>query len=173
MTGPLLPIIVDPAVVAPPSAGRPEDAALHRLYADLDAAIAAHSPRCDASGRCCRFAEYGHTLFLSEWEADVLTAAGLKPPAVGEEAAYGRDGCPYQVDGLCTARDRRPLGCRVYFCDPAFAERQVEIAEAFVARLKELHDAVGRPWRYAPLQVHLRDAVQRLGSGRDAALESP
>ena len=42
------------------------------LYAEADAAVAAAGPRCDASGRCCRFKEYGHTLFISNLEADVL-----------------------------------------------------------------------------------------------------
>ena len=42
------------------------------VYAEVDAAVAAAAPRCVASGKCCRFAEYGHTLFLSRFEADIL-----------------------------------------------------------------------------------------------------
>ena len=42
------------------------------VYAAVDAAVAAAGPRCDASGRCCRFTEYNHTLFLSHFEAELL-----------------------------------------------------------------------------------------------------
>ena len=43
-----------------------------QLYEEVDAAVAAAGPVCVASGRCCRFKEYGHTLFLSNLEAEVL-----------------------------------------------------------------------------------------------------
>jgi Fe-S-cluster containining protein len=121
---------------------------LQTLFYALDAEVAAAGPRCEASGRCCRFTEYGHTLFLSEMEAELLFEPGI--PA---GRAINRDTCPFQVEGLCTARDRRPMGCRVYFCDPTFAEKQVELSEKYVRRLKELHEEHGRPWRYAPLHV--------------------
>src|ERR1700759_358634 len=83
------------------------------IYAAADAAVAEASPRCDASGRCCRFTEYGHTLFISAFEAELLLESA--PPYQGP---VSRDGCPFQVNGLCTARESRPLGCRIYFCDP-------------------------------------------------------
>src|SRR5687768_16095240 len=44
------------------------------LYRQVDAEVAAAGPVCQASGRCCRFREYGHTLFLSKMEAEVLLA---------------------------------------------------------------------------------------------------
>jgi hypothetical protein len=121
---------------------------LEKLYRELDAALAAAGPRCDLSGRCCRFREHGHMLFLSEMEAERLLE---QPFPAG--ASRSEDGCPYQVDGLCTAREHRPLGCRVYFCDPTFAERQIEISESFIRRLKSLHEALGRAWRYQPLHA--------------------
>ena len=48
------------------------------VYAAADAAVRAAGPRCDASGRCCRFTEYGHTLFLSAFEAEILLES--RPP---------------------------------------------------------------------------------------------
>ena len=42
------------------------------LYQEVDRAVAAAGPVCVASGRCCRFKEYGHTLFISNLEAEVL-----------------------------------------------------------------------------------------------------
>src|SRR5687767_2381719 len=59
------------------------------IYA-ADAAVAAAGPRCDASGRCCRFTEYGHTLFLSHLEADVLLAAATYLRQLEELDAGGR-----------------------------------------------------------------------------------
>src|SRR5215813_7644208 len=87
------------------------------VYAEVDRAVAAAGPVCVASGRCCRFKEYGHTLFLSNLEADILLAEA--PPY---EQPVAEDGCPFQKGTLCTAREPRPLGCRVFFCDPAYQE---------------------------------------------------
>ncbi len=42
------------------------------LYSEVDQAVAAAGPVCIASGRCCRFKEYGHVLFVSNLEAEVL-----------------------------------------------------------------------------------------------------
>lgn len=129
---------------------------LAELYADLDQAVAVAGPRCDLSGRCCRFAEYGHTLFLSELEAQYLVES---TPVPDQPVVDGY--CPYQVNGLCTAREVRPLGCRVYFCDPAYQERQTEICEEYIGRLKRLHDELGWPWSYRPLHAFLRERFGR------------
>jgi hypothetical protein len=136
-------------------------AAVDAVYAEVDAAVAAARPRCDASGKCCRFAEYGHTLFLSHFEADVLLES-----APDYERPVGRDGCPFQVGGLCTARAERPLGCRIYFCDPAYAGVGEAITEAALAKLKRLADAHGTGWRYAPLHVFLNQADRPAGKVR-------
>ena len=77
------------------------------LYAEVDAAVAAAGPVCVASGRCCRFKEYGHTLFVSNLEADVLLSDA---PAYRQPASP--DFCPFQKDNLCTAREPRPLEAR-------------------------------------------------------------
>jgi hypothetical protein len=125
---------------------------VQRLYAEVDAAVAAAGPVCVASGRCCRFKEYGHVLFLSNLEADVLLAGA--PPY---ERPVSADFCPFQKDNLCTAREPRPLGCRVYYCDPAYQETANQITETFLRRLKQLADEHGVDWRYAPLHHFLND----------------
>src|SRR5580692_9792136 len=114
------------------------------VYSQVDAAVAAAGPRCDASGRCCRFTEYGHTLFISHFEAEILLENA--PPFA---TPVSRDGCPFQVEGLCTARDSRPLGCRIYFCDPAYEPRMVEITEESIAQLKVIADTHNTGWQYA------------------------
>ena len=137
------------------------------VYAEVDAAVAAAKPRCDASGRCCRFTEYGHTLFLSQFEADILleTAPSYSKPV-------SRDFCPFQVQGLCTARESRPLGCRIYFCDPAFQEQQHEITEAAVAKLKVIADEFDAGWNYAPLHAML-NAAERSFRAADSNARVP
>lgn len=122
------------------------------IYAAADAAVAAAGPRCDASGRCCRFKEYGHTLFVSQLEADVLLDAA---PAF--DGPVTPDFCPFQVENLCTAREPRPLGCRVYFCDPNYQDTGRQISETYLRQLKDLADELGVGWRYAPLHVFLNE----------------
>src|SRR5215467_4173879 len=85
------------------------------LYEEVDRRVRAAGPVCVASGRCCRFKEWGHVLFLSNLEADVLLDG-----APAYDRPVSASFCPFQKENLCTARQPRPLGCRVYFCDPAY-----------------------------------------------------
>ncbi|MCE9532124.1 MAG: hypothetical protein K8T89_13520 [Planctomycetes bacterium] len=133
------------------------------IYSAADAEVAAAGPRCDSSGRCCRFKDYGHTLFISKLEADVLLDA-----APSYEKPVTADFCPFQKENLCTAREPRPLGCRVYFCEPSYQETGVRISETYVKKLKLLADENGLPWRYAPLHIFLNE-----GNGRAAAEPIP
>ncbi len=128
--------------------------AILKLYADVDREVAAAGPVCVASGRCCRFKEWGHTLFLSSLEAEVLLAQ-----APGYDKPVAEDFCPFQKEKLCTAREPRPLGCRVYFCDPNYQAKSHEITEKYVRKLKDLAAAHEVPWRYAPLHEFLNEAT--------------
>ncbi|MFO0891742.1 MAG: hypothetical protein U0790_21700 [Isosphaeraceae bacterium] len=128
---------------------------LGSLYRELDEAVARHQPTCELSGRCCRFKEYDHMLFLSEPEATLLVA-DAPPPSRGLDAGAT---CPWQDHrGRCTAREARPLGCRVFFCDPDYAEAGPVIAERFIFKLKQLAESRGWAWNYAPLHRHLERA---------------
>jgi Fe-S-cluster containining protein len=135
------------------------------IYDELAVDIARAAPVCELSGRCCRFKEYGHTLFLSRPEAELLLEQGLPANAVVDEA-----GCPFQTNGLCTARERRPLGCRVYFCDPNYVGIGEQLSERYVTRLKQLHDQSRTAWDYRPLHRFLRDAEAGFGHGATAKL---
>ncbi len=131
-------------------------AALRELYADLEADVARAGPTCALSGRCCRFEEYGHTLFLSAPEAALLLADAPPPSRPLDGGAT----CPWQNDqGHCTAREARPLGCRIYYCDPAYQDRATELSETYLARLKRLTEALQLPWDYRPLHHHLRQGL--------------
>jgi Fe-S-cluster containining protein len=150
--------MIDPMEVGQPLA--PEVLAeirdqLTALYRELDTAVAMFGPVCQLSGRCCRFQEHGHTLFLSAPEAHLLVADAPDPPRQLDSG----ESCPWQDGrGRCTAREARPLGCRVFFCDPSFATHAPELSETFLARLKQLASKHDWPWNYAPLHQHLRQA---------------
>ncbi|MCS6976240.1 MAG: hypothetical protein NZM31_04400 [Gemmatales bacterium] len=130
---------------------------IRAIYAEAEADIAQAGPICQLSGRCCRFKEHGHTLFLSNLEAAVL----LKH-APAYDQPVSEEGCPFQRGKLCTVRDHRPLGCRVYYCDPAYQETGQTISEKYLRRLKALADQYGVPWRYAPLHAFLNHEVETI-----------
>jgi hypothetical protein len=129
------------------------------LYKEVDSDVAAAGPVCVASGRCCRFKEYGHVLFLSNLEAEVLLHDA--PPY--DLRTVTPDFCPFQQGNLCMARGPRPLGCRVYYCDPNYQNTGNEITETYLRRLKELALAHEVPWRYAPLHHFLRHPKEAAG----------
>jgi hypothetical protein len=132
---------------------------LRELYEELDRDVARIGPICALSGRCCRFLEYGHTLFVSAAEVGFLLGFAPAPPGPLDQGAT----CPWQDSrGHCTARDARPLGCRIYYCDPSFQEESHRMSERFIDRLKSLSTKHGIPWNYAPLHRHLHEE-QRQG----------
>ena len=128
------------------------------IYAEVDREVAAAGPVCVASGRCCRFKEAGHVLYVSSLEADVLLDGA---PPIAEVGPLDTATCPYQKNNLCTAREPRPLGCRVYYCDPTYQETANRITEKHLARLKDLADELGVDWRYAPLHHWLDTSCER------------
>jgi Fe-S-cluster containining protein len=127
---------------------------LLELYEEVDQKVAAAGPVCVASGRCCRFKEYGHVLYLSNLEADLLLAQA--PP---HEQPVSADFCPFQKNKLCTAREPRPLACRIFYCDPAYQEIGNRITEEALRKLKDLAQVEGREWQYAPLHYFLNRAL--------------
>jgi hypothetical protein len=126
------------------------------LYNQVDVDVRAAGPVCVASGRCCRFKEYGHTLFISSLEAEVLLA-----DAPAYQTPVSADFCPFQRENLCTAREQRPLACRIYFCDPAYQETGKGLSERYLHRLKDLANRYNIPWQYAPLHHFLNERAHR------------
>jgi Fe-S-cluster containining protein len=142
---------------------------LSAVYNEVDREVARRSPVCQLSGRCCRFEEYGHTLFVSTVEVRFLVSAAGPPQRALDQGAT----CPWQDSrGQCAAREARPLGCRVYYCDPSFQEDSHDLSERFISRLKELSTTHGLPWNYAPLHRHLHEEQRqgRLPDSRATAL---
>lgn len=156
------------AINAPP--GEALDALQH-LYAQLDADIAARKPICNTSGRCCNFEVWGHRLYVSTLELaffrHVITlrqtnalasranvqyppakAAVTFPLPLHQENGILSPGCPWQIANLCTAREARPLGCRIYFCDSTAQSWQQERYEHYHQKIIALHGQFHLPYHY-------------------------
>ncbi len=175
---------------------------LRRLYADLDAAVTTRGPTCWASGRCCRFDEYGHRLYVTGLEVAWFLARAESPNSTtqgGNGAGHGgthhsdhrglarlavlparqaddgsalhQTGCPYQIDGLCSVHAIRPLGCRIFFCQRGTESWQQDLYEAFLGRLRRVHEAHGLGYRYMEWRAGLAEARQaRENDGRGAVV---
>ena len=146
------------------SADRGFHDAVSALYEQLDREIAAKAPLCTNRGECCRFGAFGHRLYVTqvEWRyfRERQAARGFLPVI--------DDVCPYQVDGRCTAREHRPLGCRVYFCDANSREWQPDMYERYLAALKRVGDAHDIEYRYAEWLATLRAHESAANADRDA-----
>ncbi|MEX0885273.1 MAG: hypothetical protein WD009_02435 [Phycisphaeraceae bacterium] len=145
------------------------DVELRALYAELDAAVAARGPTCWISGRCCKFAEFGHRLFVTGLEiawflhhapatpattpatpnsSDAQNPKSEIPPAPLPILGDNIEACPYQIGGLCSTHTTRPMGCRIFFCQHGTEQWQQELYEQYLARLRDLHDTHALPYRY-------------------------
>jgi len=80
-------------------------------------------------------------------------------------ATIDAEGCPFQVDRLCTARERRAPGLRVYFCDPKYAGVGEQLSAESISQLKALHDVTETPWEYRPLLYFLQE--QDIGAAEE------
>ena len=167
------------AIAVRAASARPEvEAAVQALYADVQSAIDARRPACAVSGRCCRFEEYGHRLYVTTLELAAFLAAqeGDAPaePGPGESklrlgrslalplmdsATWDGTGCPFQRARLCSVHAIRPFGCRIFFCDATSDGWQHARYEEFHAELKRLHEELAVPYRY----VEWREALRELG----------
>ena len=131
-------------------------AAVGALYADVQAEVDRRRPVCSISGRCCRFEEYGHRLYVTTMElAAFVRGLSDRQPV----QAWDGTGCPFQLGKLCGVHPVRPFGCRMFFCDPTSTDWQNQAYERFHARLKLLHEQMDVPYRY----VEWRAALRALG----------
>lgn len=125
-------------------------AALRLLYDEVAREIAARAPVCELRGICCDFEREDHLLYATRLETDFAIAmaqehAPALAPAATEEPAQ-RCLCPFWKNGMCTHRTGRPLGCRIYFCDPDYDGPP--IYERFHAAIRALCEATGYPYAY-------------------------
>lgn len=118
--------------------------AVAEIYRDVERNIAQRRPVCIMSGRCCRFEEFGHRLYVTTAELATF-ARQLTTPA---DPDWDGRGCPFQKGKLCTVHSIRPFGCRIFFCDSTAQEWQEEQYHQFHTRLKRLHEDLDIPYFY-------------------------
>lgn len=123
----------------------PFDQCMVDFYERVDAEVNSHAPICRNRGLCCKFASYGHRMFVTEPER-AFFARGMAPE--WRPVSPDQTDCPYHVGGVCTARTHRPLGCRVFFCDESAQEWQGPIYERFLTELKQIGQDFDMPYAY-------------------------
>ena len=105
---------------------------------------------CRRCGRCCRF-EDGIVLCATKLERACLFS--VPPPRPAELPGV----CPYLVGSDCSARERRTLGCRTYFCRGGDSARREELHEEMLHRLADISSRHGIDWDYAPVMERLSE----------------
>jgi len=153
---------------------------LQSIYVDVDRAVQERGPTCWASGRCCRFEEVGHLLYVTgleaayaaDWSARAARERAGRAKAAGPESialpqlsasrvadSMSVGDCPFLQANLCGARAFRPLGCRVYFCDRSATEWQQALYERGLERIRSLHERWELPYVYGEWRLLLGAAV--------------
>lgn len=122
------------------------------LYQSVQAEIDRRRPLCVISGRCCRFEEFGHRLFVTTLELARLMRDLQADPMQNWDGT----GCPFQRNKLCSVHVIRPFGCRMFFCDATSTQWQNEQYERFHAQLKQLHERFDIPYFYLEWREALR-----------------
>lgn len=121
------------------------------IYKELEAELAGIDPGCNACGTCCHFDEFNHVLYASTIETEYIQENVEVPPF---DPAQGT--CPFLIDNKCTIREHRALGCRVFFCNPAYKETLQEIYEKYYTMIKDLAVKNQTEWIYAPMMKLLK-----------------
>jgi len=119
---------------------------LTALYREVDAELRELGASCAACGRCCRFEEFGHELWLTNVELDYLQVrhgqGKAAPPGV----------CPYLDGALCSARAGRALACRTFHCGlPAAAVE--EVTNRSFEKIRDAARAAGVALEYTGLSA--------------------
>jgi len=126
-------------------------AAVGDVLRGVDAPLAKLAPSCQACGECCHFDQAAHRLYVTTGELALLTEN------LPDGALWAPKRCPYQRDERCTARARRPLGCRTFFCDARVGEACSALYEPAHQDLCRLHARHGVPYQYRELTAALAE----------------
>lgn len=101
---------------------------------------------CTGCGDCCNFTEFDHRLYVTNVElihfAENVGPENIKPMNNGI--------CPYMSDGKCTVYNSRFAGCRIFQCKGS-DEKQGEVMEKALAKLKQIGEDFGVDYLYADL----------------------
>jgi len=145
-----------------PAGGPPEGRSwfgeLEAIYRELDLGLARLGARCLACGECCTFPPGSPVLYAS-WPERAYLAGVPRADSTGPRPTGA---CPWLDTStmLCTARERRTIGCRAHYCARALPSEETrsaarDLAERALARVKELVRRWGLEWDYAPVLARL------------------
>ena len=137
-------------------------AGLRELYRQVDLDVGRQNASCRACGDCCRFDRTDHRLYVSTGELALLTAAAPGGPVSPQPLR-----CPYQDADRCSARDRRPLGCRVFFCDEDLQAWSRDSYERFHRQIRRLHDEAHLPYAYIEMTAATAEVLSGIDVGED------
>ncbi len=117
------------------------------VYSDLQSHIDSRRPVCIASGRCCRFDEFGHRLYVTTME---LACFSYDVEQAGNDVHARADegGCRFQKSKLCGVHAIRPFGCRIFFCDATSTQWQQDLYKQMHDRFRRLHYSLSVPYFY-------------------------
>lgn len=130
-------------------------AGLAAIWCDLAADIARLAPVCTLRGMCCDFGKNDYVLYATSLE--VLALGGTVDLA---RVTVPGNRCPFWINRRCMQHAGRPLGCRVYFCDPRYAPHAQEVHERHHRRIRDLADRLEIAYEYAPFLELLRRAAR-------------
>jgi len=135
-------------------------AGLRETYRQVDLDVGRQNTSCRACGDCCRFDRTDHRLYVSTGELALLTAAAPAGPRSVQPLH-----CPYQDADRCRARDRRPLGCRVFFCDEDLQAWSRDSYERFHRLIRRLHDEARLPYAYIEMTAGAAEVLSGIDAG--------
>lgn len=143
---------------------------LNEIFDRLQDDVTKYRPVCHASGRCCHFNTHGHRLYVTGLEVayviqhlSEVQRESLNHPA-GRAELLALDGCPFQIDEKCSVHPLRPLGCRVYYCDPNAQAWQNPAYELYLSDIRTLHDINEIEYEYIEWRYGLACAREYLQS---------
>jgi Fe-S-cluster containining protein len=124
---------------------------LEEVYRDLDREVRGLGVGCWLRGDCCDFERSEHRLYASSVE--IAYVSEKHPEAFSGPSAL----CPFWKEGKCTERERRPLGCRTYFCDARYRDPLQDLYEKHYRRLQGLAERHQLAWSYVEFVAALRN----------------
>jgi Fe-S-cluster containining protein len=141
--------------------------AVQEIYRQLDEKLSTSGGVCTQSGRCCRFEEYGHRLYVTTLEM-LYFIQGMRREGADklnpDLSLLDHSKCPYQINNRCSVRTYRPAGCRIYFCSGSSQEFQNELTETILGELKALHQKFDAPYYYGDWTQWLKQSEPLLAS---------
>jgi len=124
---------------------------VRQIYDWLDSQIADVATSCQRCGQCCDFETFDHLLFVTPPEIMYLSEI------IGPEIRKMTTGiCPYRENDKCSIHEHRFAACRIFFCK-ADPDRQSQLTETTLQKLKSLCENFDIPYRYQDLKSALND----------------